>query len=121
MQSRVKTNVKSPYVGLFQYPEAGPGFLREHDPTRLPSDIPYIGTFRHNFASFPWVLPSYLKTKKTDASTQTEYQSSYKETQTLTRPTDHKSIQATVDLNTFVIVNYSDSEYKKRSSTGEHE
>ena len=114
MQNRVKTNIKSPYVGLFQYPEAGPESLREHDPTRLPNNIPYIGTFRHDFTEFPWVLPSYLKRNKSDAFTQTDSTSSSKETQTC-------SNQTSIDLNTFVIVNYSDSEYKKKSSQQEHE
>jgi hypothetical protein len=101
MTQRVPTFVKSPYIGLFQYPTAGPKRIHFNpNLTLLPSNIPYIGTFRHNvpffIPPFPFSFPPTVTTM--DQATQT-------------RTTDvrHKQTQTTLpDLDSFIIVNYQD-------------
>ena len=96
MSKRVPTYVKSPYVGTFQYPNAGPNHILENpNQYLLPANMPFIGTFRHNI---PLFLPAFLKTQTRDSSTQTE-------------PTENskKNIETQTEeltLNTFVIVKY---------------
>jgi len=93
MDKRVPTYVNSPYIGTFQYPTAGPDRIHENPNTfLLPANMPFVGTFRHNMPIF---LPSFLRTARRDASTQTEDASDERATQT-----------SPVNLDAFVIVTY---------------
>tara|TARA_B100001559_G_scaffold303962_1_gene293004 strand:- start:236 stop:550 length:315 start_codon:yes stop_codon:yes gene_type:complete len=103
MTNRIKTHVKSPYIGLFQYENSGPASIHSNpNNTLLPTDMPYIGTFKHNF---PWFLPSYLRKNYTTQETAT--QTSPKATNGSTKTND-QCTQTETDLNTYVIVKYMD-------------
>lgn len=103
MSKRVQTFSKSPYVGTFQYQNAGPNHIHENpNQYLLPAHIPFIGTFRHNIPLFrhniPLFLPTFLRTQTRDSSTQTEpTESSKKNIETQTEE---------LTLDTFVIVKY---------------
>jgi hypothetical protein len=96
MSKRVQTFSKSPYVGTFQYQNAGPNHIHENpNQYLLPAHMPFIGTFRHNI---PLFLPTFLRTQTRDSSTQTEpAESSKKNIETQTEE---------LTLDTFVIVKY---------------
>ena len=100
MSKRVPTYVKSPYVGTFQYPNAGPNHIHENpNQCLLPANMPFIGTFRHNM---PLFLPSFLRTQTRDSATQTEHSCSESSKKNI-----HKETQTEeVSLETFVIVKY---------------
>jgi len=87
---RVPTWPNSPYVGTFQYKDAGPE--RIHKKTTMPFLLPaspYLGSIRHNLIW--WSLP-----KKTSVANQTDSVSK-----------NHASTQTEhTDLNAYVIVNY---------------
>jgi hypothetical protein len=104
MTNRIKTHVKSPYIGLFQYENSGPASIHSNpNHTLLPTNMPYIGTFKHNF---PWFLPSYLRTNYTtsiEVATQTPSKNTNK-----SQKTNDQSTQTETDLNSYVIVKYMD-------------
>ena len=88
---RVPTWSDSPYVGTFQYKDAGP--KRIHRKTTLPFFLPaspYLGSLRHNLL---WWSP---EVKKVSVSMQTE--------PPRTQETGVQTEDA--DLNAYVIVNY---------------
>jgi hypothetical protein len=100
MTDRIKTHVKSPYIGLFQYKSSGPPSIHANpNNTLLPTTMPYVGTFKHNF---PWFLPNYIKVNRNtqDVATQTEPEKTTK--------TREINTQTNTDLNTYVIVKYMD-------------
>tara|TARA_B110000858_G_C17691477_1_gene421429 strand:- start:375 stop:698 length:324 start_codon:yes stop_codon:yes gene_type:complete len=99
MSKRVQTYGKSPYVGTFQYPNAGPNHIHiKPNKYLLPANIPFIGTFRHNM---PLFLPTFLRTQTRDFATQTEHSSKS------SKNNIHQETQTEgVNLDTFVIVKY---------------
>jgi hypothetical protein len=122
MSDRIKTHIKSPYIGLFQYKTSGPASIHSNpNNTLLPTNIPYIGTFKHNFPCFMHVpnrddnwnaKRGVLKRQNyltQDASTQTETtttETTTTETTTETTITTESSVQTDIDLDAYVIVKY---------------
>ena len=86
---RVPTWAKSPYLGMFQYKDAGPDRIHQKSlvPFLLPSS-PYLGWFRHDL-----VYRGMLHSTSRSKSTQTDVGRS-------------KSTQTDAGLSAFVIDEY---------------
>lgn len=73
MTERKPTYVRSPHIGMFQYPAAGPPAIHTNpNRTLLPASMPYVGTFRHDV---PFFMPDWLLRRKAatrDVAMQTE-------------------------------------------------
>lgn len=113
---RVPTYTTSPYLGTFQYRNAGPEHIHRpfHLPFFLPSNMPYIGFLRHNIG-LDRLHPPSRPTSPSQAlsiSTQTPMVvNKNMSTQTNVERLD-KSVQTDVDLSAYVIVDYKTDEEK---------
>ena len=97
---RVPTRNASPYVGTFQYRNAGPDHIHRPvaQPFYLPPSIPYIGSLRHDIPADQFYIPmrtlvENMMPQKT-VTTQTQV------------VTADASTQTEVDLGAYVIVDY---------------
>ena len=110
MSRRVPTFSNSPYVGTFQYQNAGPNHIHINPNSfLLPANMPFIGTFRHNIPYIPLFLPSFLKTTRdTTHDTSTTHDISTQTEELTEEPTSKNKRTQTSPLNldTFVIVKY---------------
>lgn len=90
---RVKTWANSPYIGTFQYKNAGPERIHKKilPPFVMPSS-PYLGSFRHNF---PFLLPLLAIDAKENKSIQTDSPKMVS-----------VACQTEIDLSAYVIVDY---------------
>ncbi len=91
---RVQTWIKSPYIGTFQYKNAGPERIHKKNltPFFMPNS-PYLGSFRHNFPFLIPIMP-IIGIKE------------HKSVQTYTPKMVSVACQTEVDLSAYVIVNY---------------
>lgn len=97
---RVPTRSASPYVGTFQYRNAGPDRIHRPvpQPFYLPPSIPYIGSLRHDIPAKQFYIPM---------RTLVENLMPHKSVQVQTDVTTaDASTQTEVDLGAYVIVNY---------------
>ena len=91
---RVQTWVNSPYIGTFQYKNAGPKRIHKKNlpPFIMPSS-PYLGSFRHNL---PFLFPIITSSDEKE----------HKSIQTDKPEMISVACQTEIDLSAYVIVDY---------------
>lgn len=114
---RVPTYTTSPYLGTFQYRNAGPDRIHRpfHLPLFLPSNMPYIGFLRHDIGLERLHPPSRPTSPSQVPSVSTQTPATVMlstGTQTNNKETQDKAVQTDVDLSAYVIVDYKTGEEK---------
>ena len=118
---RVPTYTTSPYLGTFQYKDAGPDRIHRpfHLPFFLPSHMPNIGFLRHD-VSLERLHPPSRPTSPSQvpsAATQTSPPPMATMSTQTSVETQDKACQTDVDLSAYVIVDYKAAEQKTNSRT----